>query len=91
MPPDLSEKNLEATIERVLTPAIPARGPLDREAGKARPGGSFTGVDGLLERFSHGWLNIAVNLCAPRYRTALMSLLPLERRFGGKNRAVSVS
>jgi len=34
MPPELSEKNFEATIKQVLTQAIPAPGPLDREAGQ---------------------------------------------------------
>jgi len=57
MPPDLSEKNFEGTIEQVLIQAIPALGIFDRKAGQ---GGSLWrlihGVDGLVERFSHGWL-----------------------------------
>ncbi len=45
MPPDLSEKNFEATFQQVLTQAIPAPGPLDREAGQGPVrGGSFTGL-----------------------------------------------
>ncbi|HKM52879.1 MAG TPA: hypothetical protein VJY33_05660 [Isosphaeraceae bacterium] len=45
MPPDLSKKNFEATIKQVLTQAIPAPGPLDREAGQGTVrGGSFTGL-----------------------------------------------
>jgi len=49
MPPDLSEKNLEATSEQVLTQAIPAPGHLDREAAEgARPWRLIHGSDGLL-------------------------------------------
>jgi len=60
MPPDLSEKNFEATIEQLLTQAIPAPGPLDREEGEgARPWRLIHGSDGLL-----------------------LSLLPVEQRFG---------
>ena len=48
MPPDLSEKNFEATIEQVPTQAIPAAGPVDREAEEeACPWQLIHGSDGL--------------------------------------------
>jgi hypothetical protein len=45
MPPDLSEKNSEATIEQALTQTLPAPGPATAKQEKGPvPGGRFTGV-----------------------------------------------